>query len=181
MNWVHAEKLGARFWWGPSWNTPTSRPEFLLVNPETSLPTPAKIVRVFCLYLNGQNARELGIENDDGGATSQLCFHTGVQGGSWCFVGRYLQRLSEWRFSYGIKNSFTIHRNASPGGRVADLVHFRPDPDPANQNFKIRSGSRILLALKESIQTSKFFSHHFFWYLNDYFYLIKWKNSPENV
>ena len=41
--------------------------------------------------------------------------------------------------------------------RVADPVHFRPDPDPANQNFKIGSESRILLALKESIKTSKFF------------------------
>ena len=37
--------------------------------------------------------------------------------------------------------------------RVAETVHFRPDPDPANQNFKIGSGSgsRILLALKVSI------------------------------
>ena len=37
--------------------------------------------------------------------------------------------------------------------RDADPVHFRPDPapDPANQNFK--TGSRILLALKKSIQT----------------------------
>jgi len=43
-----------------------------------------------------------------------------------------------------------------PLHRVADPVHIRPDPDPANQNFKIGSGSRILLALKESIQTSKF-------------------------
>jgi len=45
--------------------------------------------------------------------------------------------------------------------RVADPVHLRPDPapdpNPANQNFKIGSGSGILLALKESIQTSKFF------------------------
>jgi len=39
--------------------------------------------------------------------------------------------------------------------RVADPVHFRPAPDPANQNLKIGSGSRILLALKDSIQTSK--------------------------
>ena len=43
--------------------------------------------------------------------------------------------------------------------RVADSVHFRPDPapdpDPANQNFK--TGSRILLALRESIQISIFF------------------------
>jgi len=38
--------------------------------------------------------------------------------------------------------------------RVADPVHFRPDPDPANQIFKIGSGSRILLAHKESTQTS---------------------------
>jgi len=37
--------------------------------------------------------------------------------------------------------------------RVADPVHFRSDP--VNQNFKI--GSWILLAPKESIQTSKFF------------------------
>ena len=44
-------------------------------------------------------------------------------------------------------------------GRAADPVHFRPDPDPANQNFKIGSGSRILLALKESFLISKFFSH----------------------
>ena len=67
--------------------------------------------------------------------------------------------------------------------RVADPVHFRPDPDPANQNFKNRI--RILLALtKKSIQTSKFFSHqtYFFYYLNDdYFYLKKWKNSPEKA
>ena len=35
--------------------------------------------------------------------------------------------------------------------RVADPVHFWPDPDPAHRNFK--TGSRILLALKESIQT----------------------------
>ena len=42
-------------------------------------------------------------------------------------------------------------------GRVADPVHFRPDPDPANQNFKTGSGSRILLALQKSIQTSTFF------------------------
>ena len=41
--------------------------------------------------------------------------------------------------------------------RVADLVHF--PPDPANQNFKNRI--RILLALskQESIQKYKFFSH----------------------
>ena len=53
--------------------------------------------------------------------------------------------------------------------RVADPVHFRPDlapdPDPANQNFKTGSGSRILLALKESIQTSKFFSHQTYYLL----------------
>ena len=45
--------------------------------------------------------------------------------------------------------------DAATDTRVADPVHFRPDPapDPENQNFKIGSGSRILLALKESIQT----------------------------
>ena len=48
---------------------------------------------------------------------------------------------------------------------------FGRNPDPANQNFKI--GSRILLALNESIQTSTFFSHqtYFFWYLNDWLFL----------
>ena len=50
------------------------------------------------------------------------------------------------------------------GIRVADPVHFRPDPAPANQNFKIGSGSRILLALKESIQTSKFFPHQTYFF-----------------
>ena len=32
--------------------------------------------------------------------------------------------------------------------RVADPVHFRPDPDPANQNFKFQI--RILLALTKN-------------------------------
>ena len=31
-----------------------------------------------------------------------------------------------------------------PVPRVADPVHFRPDPDPANQNFKTGSRIRIL-------------------------------------
>ena len=57
--------------------------------------------------------------------------------------------------------------------RVADPVHYRPDPapDPVNQNFK--TGSRILLSLKESIQTSKFFSHqtYFFWYFEWWLFL----------
>jgi len=61
--------------------------------------------------------------------------------------------------------------------RVADPVLFWPDPapDPANQNFKIGCGSRILPALKESIQTSKFFSHqtYFFLYLNDDYFFLK--------
>jgi hypothetical protein len=48
--------------------------------------------------------------------------------------------------------------------RVAEPVHFWPDPapDPANQNFK--TGSRILLALKESIQTSNIFSHQTYFF-----------------
>jgi len=52
--------------------------------------------------------------------------------------------------------------------RVADPVHFgpdpAPDPDPAKQNFKAGSGSRILLAIKESIQTSNFFSHQTYFF-----------------
>ena len=32
--------------------------------------------------------------------------------------------------------------------RVADPAHFRPDPDPANQNFKTGSRIRILLLKK---------------------------------
>ena len=51
----------------------------------------------------------------------------------------------------------TINMGRYLGTRVADPVHFRPDPDLANQNFKIGSGSRTLLALKESIQTSNIF------------------------
>ena len=51
-------------------------------------------------------------------------------------------------------------------GRVADPVHCRPDPapapDPANQYFK--TGSRILLALKEPIQTSEFFAHQTYFF-----------------
>ena len=63
-------------------------------------------------------------------------------------------------------------------GRVANPVHFWPDPDPANQNFK----NRIRIpdptgTYQNSIETSIFFSSHqsdFFWYLNDeYFYMKK--------
>ena len=68
-------------------------------------------------------------------------------------------------------------------GRVADPVHLRPDPAPDLANRYFETGSRILLALKETIQTSKFFSHqtYFLRYLNDNFYLKNWKNSLENV
>ncbi len=31
-------KIGPKCWWVQSWNTPTFRPKFLLVNPETTLP-----------------------------------------------------------------------------------------------------------------------------------------------
>ena len=47
--------------------------------------------------------------------------------------------------------------------RVADPVHFRPDPDPANQNFNNRI--RILLALsKNQLKHPNFFhmKHIFF-------------------
>ena len=62
-----------------------------------------------------------------------------------------------------------------------DPVHFRPDPapDPANQNFKIGSYWHIKKQFKH-----KNFSHqtYFFLYWNDdYFYLKKCKNLPENV
>ena len=43
----------------------------------------------------------------------------------------------------------------SNGPRVADPVHFRPDPFPANQNFK--KWIRILLEIKYNQ-----FKHHFF-------------------
>ena len=55
--------------------------------------------------------------------------------------------------------------------RIQQIRILKPDPDPTG-------------TYQESIQASKFFSHqtYFFWYLNDdYFYLNKWKNSPENV
>ena len=48
--------------------------------------------------------------------------------------------------------------------RVADPFHFRPDPDPANQNFKNRI--RILLALtKNQFKNLKFFSHQTYVFL----------------
>ena len=71
-------------------------------------------------------------------------------------------------------------------GRVADPVHFRPDPapdpDPANHNFKTGSQIRNLLALKESIQTFFHIKHisSDIWMMS-FFYLKTWKNSPENV
>ena len=46
-------------------------------------------------------------------------------------------------------DSFSVYK--VPVGtvpRVADQVHFRPDPDPANHNFKKRI--RILLALTKN-------------------------------
>jgi len=46
----------------------------------------------------------------------------------------------------------------SAQSRVADPVHFRPDPDPANQHFTKRL--RILLALaKNQFKHLIFFSH----------------------
>jgi len=68
--------------------------------------------------------------------------------------------------------------------RVADLVHFWPDPapDPANQNFK--NQIRIQLALtKNQIKHLNFFhikhtSFNIAWWI---FFSEKWKNSPENV
>ena len=41
-------------------------------------------------------------------------------------LGRKLNHVPHWFFAVPV--------------RVADPVHFRPDPDPANQNFKIGSG-----------------------------------------
>ena len=52
------------------------------------------------------------------------------------------------RFSYRLR---VLH------SRVADPVHFRPDPDPANQNFE--TGSRILLALTKNQLKHQIFFH----------------------
>jgi len=77
------------------------------------------------------------------------------------------------------EHSDTLSLNFIHRHRVADPVHFRPDPapDPANQNFKIGSGS--YWHLKNQFKHLNFFSHqtYFFWYLNDYFFLKKftWK------
>jgi len=62
--------------------------------------------------------------------------------------------------------------------RVADLVHFMPDPDSANQNFSNRI--RILLALTKINSNIYIFSYlyqsYFFRYLFDvFFYLINGK------
>ena len=93
----------------------------------------------------------------------------------------YLRRLEEERRKREAKDL----RDKEEAQAGADAPPPSLPPDPAVQNFQIGSGSRILLALQESIQTStKFLSHqtYFFRFLNgDYFYLKKWKNSPDNV
>ena len=67
--------------------------------------------------------------------------------------------------------------------RVALPVYFRQDP--ANQNFKNRIRFWILLTLtKNQFKRLNFFhiKHISSDILNDdYFYLKKWTNSPENV
>ena len=56
--------------------------------------------------------------------------------------------------------------------RVADPVHFRPDPDPANQNFKSGSGSRIRILLFYKKNTF-FLSRIFFaWFMTIFFFLM---------
>ena len=60
--------------------------------------------------------------------------------------------------------------------RIVDPVHFWPDPDPANQNFKNRI--RILLVpYLLTIQTSKFF--HINHISSDFWMMIifTWKNG----
>ena len=44
-------------------------------------------------------------------------------------------------------------------GRVADPVHFRPDPDPANQNLRSGSRIRILLFKKAHFSCPAYFLH----------------------
>ena len=43
--------------------------------------------------------------------------------------------------------------------RVTDPVDFRPDPDPANQNFKTGSRIRILLLKKAHFSCPAYFLH----------------------
>ena len=66
--------------------------------------------------------------------------------------GKNLSKGNFWPLSQG---SAQDCRLAVPG---SNPVHFRPDPDPANQNVKNRI--RILLALaKKEFKTSQFFFH----------------------
>ena len=57
--------------------------------------------------------------------------------------------------------------------RIQQIEILKSDPDPGSYWH-----------LKNQFKNLNFFSHqtYFFWYLkDDYFYLKKWKNSPENV
>ena len=62
--------------------------------------------------------------------------------------------------------------------RVADPVHFRPDPEFGSSESEFKKPDPDPTATRqESIQTSKFFSYQsdFFRYLNfDFFHLKKW-------
>ena len=89
-------------------------------------------------------------------------------------INRYLHKIPHTYFEIFL--SMEKVKNPDPQGRVADPVHFRPDPDPANWNFKNRI--RILLPLTKNQFKHQLFSHQsdFFWYLNDdYFFLKKGK------
>ena len=71
--------------------------------------------------------------------------------------------------------------------RVADPVHFRPDPDPANQNLKNRI--RILLALTKNqlkhlnffhikhISSDRYLNGDYFYLKNGKIHLKMWKSS----
>ena len=66
---------------------------------------------------------------------------------------RFLVRLN--------KKKYKLSKKCSVSDRVADTVHFRPDPDPANQILKnrIRIRIRILLALTKNLIYHLIFSH----------------------
>ena len=73
--------------------------------------------------------------------------------------------------------------------RVADPVHFWPDPDPANQNFQNRIRIRIWFPIQILLALTKNQFKHLILFTSIRFLLIfewwfflpeKWKNPPEN-
>ena len=94
--------------------------------------------------------------------TAQSCYSFNPTNKKWCCTVTFLSPTNKkWRCTVTFLTPTNWKRLAQLT-RVADPVHFRLDPDPANQNFKNRN--RILLAIIK-IQ----FKHLHFLYQSDFF------------